>query len=111
MIWIISPPIPVYPEKVGIITAEQGAALQDFLKIYRRRCLWMDITLISVPVQGEKAPPAIIEALRLASNYKFDVIVLTRGGGSMEDLWAFNDESLARAISQCSIPIISAVGP
>ena len=103
-------PIPAYPDKVAIITSERGAALQDFLKIYRRRSLWMDITLIPVPVQGEKAPSAIIEALSLASNHNFDVIVLTRGGGAMEDLWAFNDESLAKAIYQCSIPVISAVG-
>ena len=103
-------PIPTYPDKVAIITSEQGAALQDFLKIYRRRSLWMDITLIPVPVQGEKAPSAIIEALSLVSNHNFDVIVLTRGGGSMEDLWAFNDESLAMAIYQCATPVISAIG-
>ena len=104
-------PLPTFPRRVAVITAERGAALQDFLKIYRRHSLWMDITVIPSLVQGDRAPQSLVQALELAVECgSFDVIVLTRGGGSPEDLWAFNDESLARAIHRCSIPVLSAVG-
>ncbi|MCY4644294.1 MAG: exodeoxyribonuclease VII large subunit [Bacteriovoracales bacterium] len=103
-------PIPPLPGKVAVISAEKGAALADFLKIYRRRSLWMDVTVVPATVQGEKAPVDLIRALRLAAQRDYEVIVLARGGGSLEDLAAFNDEALARAIGECGIPVVSAVG-
>ncbi len=110
--------IPKLPRRVAVITAEKAAALQDFLNIFERRSLWMDILLSPALVQGDGAPESIIKALHRVLLYdqsaseeqKIDLIVLTRGGGSMEDLWAFNDEALAYEIFNCPIPIISAVG-
>ena len=103
--------LPSYPGKVAVITAEGGAALQDFLKIYRIRSLWMDVILIPATVQGEQAPSSLRRALKRALDWgKADVIVLTRGGGSMEDLAAFNHEGLARDIFNCPVPVLSAVG-
>lgn len=110
--------IPKLPKKIAVITAEHGAALQDFLQVTSRRSLWMDVVVIPALVQGDKAPASIRKALTKAIKYhlnaseekKFDVVVLTRGGGSLEDLWAFNDEALAWDIYNCPIPIISAVG-
>lgn len=108
-------PIPLYPKKVAVITAKGGAALQDFLNIYQRRSLWMDVVLIPATVQGKDAPRSIRDALSRAIKYSLDdnpldVIVVTRGGGSLEDLWAFNDEGLAWDIFNCPVPVISAVG-
>ena len=103
--------IPKFPRRIAVITAEHGAALQDFLNVYKRRSLWCDIIILPALVQGEGAAKSIISALKKAQQLQFvDTIVLTRGGGSLEDLWAFNDEDLVRAISQCQIPVISAVG-
>jgi len=110
--------IPALPKRIALITAENGAALQDFLKVFKRRSLWMDVLVVPALVQGETAPASIIEALKLIERYqvsllpenKIDTVVLTRGGGSMEDLWAFNSEKLVRAIAEFSIPIVSAVG-
>ena len=110
--------IPRYPKRIGLVTAEGGAALQDFLKITRRRTFWMDILLSPSLVQGEEAPRSLQRALALLIEYhhkappekKLDVIVLARGGGSLEDLWAFNDEGLAQDIYRSPLPIISAVG-
>ena len=109
--------IPLYPKRVAVITAKTGAALQDFLNIQKRKSLWMDTVVIPALVQGDAAPNSIRKALHNAIKYsldnpdlKFDVIVLTRGGGSLEDLWAFNDEGLAYDIFNCPIPTISAVG-
>jgi exodeoxyribonuclease VII large subunit len=115
-------PIPAFPKRVAVITAQGAAALQDFINIYRRRSLWMDIVLIPSIVQGNQAAASLVKALQKAIGYSlenqkngrldscFDVIVLTRGGGSLEDLWAFNDEALAWEIHNSPIPIISAVG-
>jgi len=111
-------PIPAMPKRVAIITAQRGAALQDFLNIYKRRSLWMDVLVVPTLVQGDEAPKAIRASLHNVIKYsmnaspekKIDVIVLARGGGSLEDLWAFNDEGLAYDIHACPIPIISAVG-
>lgn len=103
--------IPRTIHKLAVITATDGAALQDFLNIYKRRSWWMDIVIVGSLVQGESAPKSLIKALKMAQKIKdVDCIVITRGGGSLEDLWAFNDEALAREIFKCSIPIISAVG-
>lgn len=103
--------IPALPKKIAIITAKHGAALQDFLNVMKRRSFWYDIVIIPSAVQGDHAPKELRQALKRASEMNdIDVIVLTRGGGSLEDLWAFNDEGLTRDIAECSIPIISAVG-
>jgi exodeoxyribonuclease VII large subunit len=104
-------PIPKFPKRIAVITAEHGAALQDFLNVMERRSLWMDILIIPALVQGDGAPRSLVSALKKAQAVEgVDVIVLTRGGGSLEDLWAFNDENLVREINDCNIPVISAVG-
>lgn len=111
-------PIPKMAKKVAIITALRGAALQDFLNIYKRRSLWMNILVVPALVQGDGAPESIRKALFNTIKYsmnaeaenKLDLIVLARGGGSLEDLWAFNDEALAWDIFNCPIPTISAIG-
>lgn len=110
--------IPALPRRVAVITAEGSAALQDFLNIYKRRSIQMDIVILPAVVQGDAAAASLRNALTSAIKYslaaaedkKFDAIVLTRGGGSLEDLWAFNDEALAWEIFNCPIPVISAVG-
>jgi len=103
--------IPLFPKRVAVITAEHGAALQDFLNVMKRRSLWLDILIVPALVQGDGAPRSLLAALKKAeAQSDIDVIVMTRGGGSMEDLWAFNDEHLIRAIADCKIPVISAVG-
>ncbi len=103
--------IPVYPKKIAIITAPQGAALQDFLNVIKRRSLWFDVTIIPALVQGDAAPRSLINALRAAQDISgIELIVFARGGGSIEDLWAFNSEDLVRFIDRCEIPVISAVG-
>lgn len=104
-------PIPIFPKRVAVITAEHGAALQDFLNVMSRRSLWLDILIIPALVQGEGAPKSLVSAVKKAQSIPdIDVIVLTRGGGSLEDLWGFNDENLVRAVYDCPIPVISAVG-
>lgn len=104
-------PIPTFPKRVAVITAEHGAALQDFLNVMKRRSLWLDILIVPALVQGDGAPKSLWNALKKVQSIPdVDVIVLTRGGGSLEDLWAFNDENLIRAIAECPIPVISAVG-
>lgn len=110
--------IPALPKRVAIITAQRGAALADFINIYKRRSLWMDLIVIPALVQGDDAPRAIRAALHNIIKYsldatpdkKIDIIVLARGGGSLEDLWAFNDEGLAWDLFNCPIPTISAIG-
>ncbi len=104
-------PLPVYPKKIAILTAEQGAALQDFLEVMRRRALWFDILIVPCLVQGDGAAPSLIKALNyLETREDIDVVILARGGGSLEDLWAFNDEALARKLAGYKHPTISAVG-
>lgn len=104
-------PLPAFPKRVAIITAEHGAALQDFLNVMKRRCLWYDILIIPAIVQGEESARSLISAIKKVENLPdIDVVVLARGGGSMEDLWSFNDEGLVRAIAQCPIPTMSAIG-
>ncbi len=103
-----------YPKKIAIITSRQGAALQDFINIYKRRSVFMDILVVPSVMQGENSPKCIIESLdkvlAITKYKKIDVVVIARGGGSLEDLWAFNDEGLVRYISNYQIPVISAVG-
>lgn len=104
-------PIPLCPNTVGIVTSPTGAAIHDMVTIMRRRNPATNIILSPAIVQGEEAPSSIIRALTFLWKIKgIDVIIIGRGGGSLEDLWAFNDEQLARTIRQSPIPIVSAVG-
>ncbi len=104
-------PLPPYPGTIGIITSSAGAALHDMLRILRKRYPLTRVRLLPVRVQGAEAPGEIAAAIAYADHYKLaDLLIVGRGGGSIEDLWAFNDEQVARAIYHCSIPVISAVG-
>jgi len=108
-------PIPVIPHTIGIITSPTGAAIRDMINITRRRFPHVHILLAPVAVQGEEAAPQIVNAIKLMNRVnreleKVDVLVVGRGGGSIEELWAFNEESVARAIFASEIPVISAVG-
>ena len=104
-------PLPPYPERIAVVTSAAGAAVHDMIRILRRRYPIAKVILLPVRVQGAEAPPEIAGAIRYADKWKIgDVIITGRGGGSMEDLWAFNDERVARAIYDCETPIISAVG-
>jgi exodeoxyribonuclease VII large subunit len=104
-------PIPPKPKRIGIVTSPTGAALQDLLNTIQRRYPLVEVVLAPTPVQGDEAPQGIIKALqdvvRIANP---DVIILARGGGSIEDLWAFNDENVARTIAASPVPIITGVG-
>lgn len=103
-------PIPKYPKKIGIITASTGAAIRDILSTIRRRYPICETILFPSLVQGSSAAPEIVKQIRKANEFDLDVIICGRGGGSIEDLWAFNEEIVARAIFESKIPIISAVG-
>jgi len=102
--------IPKIPQKIGIITASTGAAIRDILSTIERRFPLVETILFPCLVQGELAKDDIVKNIRLANTYELDVIILGRGGGSIEDLWPFNEEIVARAIFDSKIPIISAVG-
>jgi exodeoxyribonuclease VII large subunit len=106
--------IPLYPQRIAIVTGAQAAALHDVLKVLRRFA-WLRLMIYAVPVQGDGAAPKIAEALRHLNQRQgdvggVDVILLGRGGGSLEDLWAFNEEVVARAVAASSIPIVTGVG-
>lgn len=104
-------PLPGYPERIAIVTSPAGAAVHDMIRILRRRYPLAKVILLPVRVQGAEAPAEIAGAIRYADRWQIgDVIITGRGGGSLEDLWAFNDERVARAISACKTPVISAVG-
>lgn len=104
-------PLPKIPLRVGIITSPTGAALRDMINITRRRFPFAELVLFPSLVQGAEAPPQLIEGIKyFGSTRSVDVIIIGRGGGSIEDLWAFNDEGLARAVAECPVPVISAVG-
>ncbi|RKX94863.1 MAG: exodeoxyribonuclease VII large subunit [Spirochaetes bacterium] len=104
-------PIPAFPETIGVITSATGAALRDILNVTRRRYNNIHIIIYPTLVQGEEAAKSIVDAIKKANERKeVDVIILGRGGGSIEDLWPFNEEIVARAIYESDIPIISAVG-
>ena len=103
--------LPPYPRCIGIVTSPQAAALRDVLSTFARRAPQVALVLYPTPVQGEGAARQIAQAISLASARRdCDVLIVCRGGGSLEDLWAFNDEALARAIRACAIPVISGIG-
>lgn len=103
-------PIPKFVKTVGIVTAPTGAAIQDIRNIATRRNPYVQLILYPALVQGDGAKESIVRGINALENYGVDVIIVGRGGGSIEDLWAFNEEIVARAIFDCSVPIISAVG-
>lgn len=104
-------PIPQYPRTIGVVTSSAGAAVHDILRILRKRYPLCAVRLLPVRVQGAEAPEEIAEAIRYANRFRLaDLLIVGRGGGSIEDLWAFNDERVAYAIYESEIPIISAVG-
>lgn len=103
-------PIPPLPRKIGVVTSKNGAALQDIRQILSRRYPVVELVLIPVLVQGENAPASICAGIAAAQDAGLDLLIVGRGGGSLEDLWAFNDEQVAWAIYRSKIPVISAVG-
>jgi exodeoxyribonuclease VII large subunit len=104
-------PLPNFPRTVGIVTSSTGAALRDMLNVLRRRLPLAEVALAASPVQGVDAPPALVLALQKLNTFvKPDVILLARGGGSIEDLWAFNDERVVRAVAESQTPVITGVG-
>lgn len=107
----IKRPLPMLPRKVGLITAPTGAAIRDMITVARRRFPSIHLVIAPALVQGDEAPSSLIRALGLLARVPgIDVIIMGRGGGSLEDLWAFNDEGLARAVRNCPVPVVSAVG-
>ena len=103
--------LPRFPRRIGVVTSPSGAAIRDVLHILARRFPPAAVLIYPTPVQGEAAVPAIVAALQLASaRAECDVLIVARGGGSLEDLWAFNDERVARAIRACCVPVVSAIG-
>lgn len=103
-------PIPRYIRTLGVVTAETGAAVRDIIQITRRRNPYVQIILYPAIVQGEEAPESIVCGIRALERLGVDVMIVGRGGGSIEDLWAFNERIVAQAVFDCSVPIISAVG-
>jgi len=107
-------PLPPLPRSIGIVTSSTGAALRDILNVLNRRAMGLDVRISPCAVQGEAAPAQIVRAIKLLQSgdlkSRVDVIIVSRGGGSIEDLWAFNDERVVKAIAACKIPVISGVG-
>ncbi|HIW85348.1 MAG TPA: exodeoxyribonuclease VII large subunit [Candidatus Eubacterium faecipullorum] len=104
-------PLPEYPQKIGVVTSGVGAAVQDIKNITSRRYPLAELVIVPTAVQGEKAAPEIVESIKLLdSRGDIDVMIVGRGGGSIEDLWAFNTEEVARAVIACNAPVVSAVG-
>lgn len=103
-------PIPAYPSRIGIVTAPTGAAVRDMISVSKRRNPYVQLILYPAIVQGEAAPESIVKGIQALESYGVDLIIVGRGGGTIEDLWAFNEEMVAHAIFQCEVPVISAVG-
>lgn len=103
-------PVPRYIRTLGVVTADTGAAVRDIMQIARRRNPYVQIILYPAIVQGEAAVPSIVRGIRSLEKLGVDVMIVGRGGGSMEDLWAFNEREVAQAVFDCSVPVISAVG-
>lgn len=102
--------IPKYPKRLGVVTARTGAAVQDIINVSLRRNPWLQIVFCPATVQGEGAVKSVVRGIRALEEAGVDVMIVGRGGGSIEDLWAFNEEMVARAVYDCKIPVISAVG-
>ncbi|WP_405293861.1 exodeoxyribonuclease VII large subunit [Methanobrevibacter sp.] len=102
--------IPKYPKRIGVVTARTGAAIRDIITTIKKRYPICEILVFPTLVQGDQAPPQIVRQIRYAQNFDLDSLIVGRGGGSIEDLWSFNEEEVARAIYECEIPVISAVG-
>ncbi|UUY10691.1 exodeoxyribonuclease VII large subunit [Pseudomonas sp. J452] len=102
--------LPAHPQRIGIISSPTGAVIRDIISVFRRRAPQVALTLIPTAVQGREATAQIVRALQLADTQGFDALILARGGGSLEDLWCFNEEAVARAVAACKTPIVSAVG-
>ena len=102
--------IPKYPKRLGVVTARTGAAVQDIINVSLRRNPWLQIVFCPATVQGEGAVQSVVRGIRALEEAGVDVMIVGRGGGSIEDLWAFNEEMVARAVYDCKIPVISAVG-
>jgi len=104
-------PLPVWPRRIGVLTSPNGAAVRDVLSVLARRFPLLEVDVLPVQVQGESAPRHILDMLqRATTSGRYDLLLLARGGGSLEDLWAFNDEALTRAVAASPVPIISAIG-
>lgn len=102
--------IPKYPEKIGVVTAKNGAAVKDIITTIKRRYPHCEVLVFSTLVQGDMAAEQIVKQIRYSQNFNLDTLIVGRGGGSIEDLWPFNEEIVARAIYKCETPVISAVG-
>ena len=102
--------LPAHPRRIGIISSPTGAVIRDIISVFRRRAPQVQLTLIPTAVQGRDATAQIIRALKMADGFGFDALILARGGGSLEDLWCFNEEPLLRAVTACRTPLVSAVG-
>lgn len=102
--------LPAHPKRIGIITSPTGAVIRDIISVFRRRAPQVELNLIPTAVQGREATAQIVRALQRADAQGFDALILARGGGSLEDLWCFNEEAVARAVAACVTPIVSAVG-
>lgn len=103
-------PLPRYPRRIGVVTSLQAAALRDILNVLRRRYPLAEVIISPTLVQGDEAPPQIVNALRRLYREEVDVILLARGGGSLEELWAFNDEHVVRTVAESPVPLITGVG-
>lgn len=102
--------LPAHPQHIGIVSSPSGAVIRDIISVFRRRAPQVALTLVPSAVQGREATAQLVRALQLADRAGFDAIILARGGGSLEDLWCFNEESVARAVAACITPVVSAVG-
>mgnify|MGYP002235262873 FL=1 len=103
-------PIPRYARTIGVVTAPTGAAIRDIINVAKRRNPFVQILLYPALVQGDGAVSSIVKGIHMLEEKQVDVMIVGRGGGSIEDLWAFNEEAVARAIFDCRVPVISAVG-
>lgn len=103
-------PLPSHPRRIGIVSSPTGAVIRDIISVFRRRAPQVELTLIPTAVQGREATAQLVRALQLADRQGYDALILARGGGSLEDLWCFNEEAVARALAACVTPTVSAVG-
>lgn len=103
-------PLPAHPQRIGVITSASGAAVRDIISVFQRRAPFIELVIVPSAVQGREAAPQLVRALHQADRAGFDALIVSRGGGSLEDLWPFNEEMVARAIADCQTPTISAVG-